>query len=874
MQAPGRRRALRRRQVYPAALLVLLVIAIPLVGLPLYTPVLHHLAGDWVGGFRPQIGRADDEQWTTLEQLTAKVAQENLGAALNVLAREQVRDDSPLPTIRLELPPDARVRLDRDILRYGFGELEEKPREHGVSIVDGKRLPITAQLRGAMTWHHQQYKPSLRVRYRKGALVDGYRDHVLIAPEDPSGLRNWLSVDLARQWGLLTPDEHHVRVELNGRYLGLYSRTWRLDESLLIHGDRLPGPFFRLEDFTGPSFRRTRSRLTEPSTWEIKGVERDEGEAALQRLIDAIRLPPGTDRQERLRRLVDAESFARWLALLCHAGEIHVDQHNLALWLDTTTGRLEPVLLDVNGYDWAHPSNERREVLRAGNALVSAWLDDPRNLALYVERLRELLDGAGAPDAMAKRVREAWARIGPDARADLWTSEMGALSRTYTRTLYPVTLLDDDVENLIVFIERRVGHLRDNLALGRVVEVASQGGQVRVLVQAFAGVKADRVGAAEAGRHLGVARSPKVPLAVPFAVHELDGALEDWRFTNAATGEPIVPTRGVTPELAPVLAAPGLHPDRLRAPPPGEVVLGPGDVVIEADRSYGPELRVRLAPGTTVRLAPGVSLYVEGPLLVDGTAAAPVQVRPLDPRRPFGVLAALGSPSVEIRHLDLEGGSVARRENLELSGQLSIHSVPQVQIVDSRVGPNREGDDAVHVVGGHARFERVLVEGALFDAVDWDDVDGEVIGGRFLAPGNDGLDLSMTHASVMNCAFVACGDKCISVGEGSQVLVAGVDVVGAVWGVAAKDRAAVEIEDSRILDAEVGVGLYEKKWRWERGGSATLLEVEIEGSHIADLWRDRRSEAFADTALDAVDEDGAAETLAAPLGPHAGEGAR
>ena len=89
----------------------------------------------------------------------------------------------------------------------------------------------------------------------------------------------WLSSELGRRIGLPTYDEHFVRLFLNGRYLGTYTRQRRLDESLLIHLGLLPGPFLRLESGTKVIIGRTQDEneylesLFGDSRWLFKTPE-------------------------------------------------------------------------------------------------------------------------------------------------------------------------------------------------------------------------------------------------------------------------------------------------------------------------------------------------------------------------------------------------------------------------------------------------------------------------------------------------------------------------------------------------------------------------------------------------------------------------
>lgn len=808
--------------------------------LSLYVPVVHGLSGDRIIG-RPKPKYVARKVWADLS-----------AAPVNALLADGPPSESAIPTVKVFLQREAFDVLNYRIREYGFGQMQSKPRVRGVVGIDD--VPYRSArigYRGTNSWHHQHWRPSLSIRFRKKRLVDGYREFSLIAPEDVTGLRNWLSTDLGRTWGMLSTEEQFVRLFVNRRFMGHYSLVRDLDESLLINQGRLPGPFFRLESMSGAVFDRIPRTWSKPEDWEIEGMERLPGMDLIGRLIAAtreVRSRPTARNVEAVGRLIDSDSTSRWLALLAHSGEVHVGaDHNQAFWFDTTTGRFVPVLIDVNGYGHIFESFDMvsRPVVKRNVEILDAWIRDPRHLALYADRLHELVTTFGSAEAVRSRVEAAWAKVRPHAMADLHASGIVSQPLMLTRTLAPLTGLDDNVENLCRFVRERNDFILARLAEARVGVVSETDSEFEICVEGIAGCRVLRRGdGPDRGRTLLTTVSAEVREDVPaaYAFHRLPGRPGEYRFLNRLLGDEIVP--GDAPEnLETLRRFAGLGEATFPEPDRRPVRLGPGEVVLRETREYAAGQPVFIEPGTALRLGPGVSLVVRGPLTVGGTADRLVTIRRLRADRPFGALALIG-PGTEgsrIRHLDMEGGSIDRFQNLHLLGMFNIHDCPGASIGNSRFAGNAVGDDAVHVVRSTVTIEDCLFENTLSDAVDLDRTDGTVRGCEFRNTGNDGLDVSMGRVDVRDCRFFNCGDKGVSAGEGTRVSARGLRFVGCVIGVAIKDTSELDLTGGRFESCGTGLSMYEKKWRWGRGGTGWVRDCSFAGSTGQDIWGDAKS---------------------------------
>ena len=81
----------------------------------------------------------------------------------------------------------------------------------------------------------------------------------------------------------------------------------------------------------------------------------------------------------------------------------------------------------------------------------------------------------------------------------------------------------------------------------------------------------------------------------------------------------------------------------------------------------------------------------------------------------------------------------------------------------------------------------------------------------FLNPGNDGIDLGSSRATVYGCEIRGAGDKGVSVGEGSLIDLQLPFIAHSQVGIAAKDESTVRITDATLIGNATAIAAYVKK---------------------------------------------------------------
>jgi hypothetical protein len=797
---------------------------------------------------------------------------------LNVIFVKDVPETSSIPTVKLLLPENTLDRFNHEILLYGLNILKKKPYSKALAKTEGETsfLPAKTRMRGVHNDHHQIWKPSLRISYKKNAFPEGYKNHVIIAPRDGIGFQNWITDQLAQKWGLLTPKEHFVRMFVNKKYFGLYTRVWRLDESLLINTGRLPSPFFRMEYLIDRKYRRFYGHWNDPQTWDYKSIEKTEGMKLIRRVVDnssLLNLPktkfftPEETRaklkfySEQLNSYIDQNSFAKFLSILCYAGETHVDDiHNNAFWLDPGSGKLKPILIDTGGMSFKLNRHLERPITKRRGAFIQSWLLNPINFSIYVDHLYELLNTIGSPTNEETLIINTWNKIRPHAFSDVLSSKSGCFSRCFVG----INRLEKIIDELIRFINLRTQWIKKQLSSDKLVLLKQHENKFEIYIEGFSGFKIKRKdgknfilkGSQKKRPHFSLLPSMsfefpnqlKVKTPEAYAFYTLPGHSDEYVFTHRLTGD-YISFQSLQRDFKTLHLVRGLNALDFSHPTTKPIELGPGTILFEETKIFNINQVITIKPGTNILLGPNVSLITQGPLIVNGDSKHQITIRPKTPNEPFGVVAILGegTKGSKINFLDIEGGSVAKFNTLDLTGMFSVHDCPKITITNSRFGQNFIGDDAAHFIRSKVEINNSTFEDALNDAIDWDLVDGKISGSFFRNSGNDGLDISMGTAHIKNSRFEKGGDKCISVGEGAQATVRDSKFLHCNIGIAVKDRSKIELVNNLFSENNIAYNTYRKKWRWEKGGEAVIRNTLFLNSVQTDIKGDKLSKVFFET---------------------------
>lgn len=244
--------------------------------------------------------------------------------------------------------------------------------------------------------------------------------------QDPSLLNELLGRELFNAAGLPAPRVTHVRVELNGRDLGVY---------LLVEGWNKQFLKRHFADPAGNLYEKGAGREVNAKL-AVKSGDAPTDHHALNALAAAAQEPNPLKRQAALERTLDLDRFITGMALETMIG--HWDgycgnQNNFRIFHDRAKNRM---VFMPHGMDQLFSGRRSPAVFPPMKGLVAmAVLDTPEGRRHYVERLDDLCAKSFNVLALANRVAEVAARLQPLMADDpaVLREHQGAVKRLVAR---------------------------------------------------------------------------------------------------------------------------------------------------------------------------------------------------------------------------------------------------------------------------------------------------------------------------------------------------------------------------------------------------------------------------------------------------------
>ena len=114
-------------------------------------------------------------------------------------------------------------------------------------------------------------------------------------------------------------------------------------------------------------------------------------------------------------------------------------------------------------------------------------------------------------------------------------------------------------------------------------------------------------------------------------------------------------------------------------------------------------------------------------------------------------------------------------------------------------------------------------------------------GCRISGSGNDAVDLMGSKVLIMASELSRSGDKGISVGEASQVLVYNSRLENNIIGLESKDGSVAHISNSELVGNNRQINAYKKNWRYGSGGRV-VVDKSVFSSHENSIKGDKKSD--------------------------------
>mgnify|MGYP003996212949 FL=1 len=176
-----------------------------------------------------------------------------------------------------------------------------------------------------------------------------------------------------------------------------------------------------------------------------------------------------------------------------------------------------------------------------------------------------------------------------------------------------------------------------------------------------------------------------------------------------------------------------------------------------------------------------------------------------------------------------DGLSAPSQEGWALTGAVTMYE-SKVEFSDVTF-VNSKSEDALNIIRSEFIIENTVFRNSSSDGLDSDFSRGVIRNTSFLNSRNDALDASGSEIHVENIFLNGAGDKGISAGEKSKVVVDNLEGEKLRVAVASKDYSEVIIKKAKLENVQIGFAVFQKKSEFGPGAiEVQTLEMDNVGT--------------------------------------------
>lgn len=736
--------------------------------------------------------------------------------------------------LRIHIPASAQDSLNRfkdEALEQGVISGAQKQYVQGYVEVEGTKAPVELRLKGDWTDHLESNKVSYRIKMGSNHAFEGLRTFSIQDPKTRSFGLEWLAHQIFEEEDLLTTRYEMIPVFINGKNMGVYALEEHFDKQLLESRKRREGPIMKFDESgmwdankhlmkTGTFINAPILESAEISVFKKGRTKRTPTLFAqfqeAQSLMEKYR-----QGAPNVEEYMDIESMAKYLALLEITGGKHgLTWHNQRFYFNPITQLLEPIAFDCF-MEWNLLLKKKDIVLlKPGEdheyLLTRGILKDEKlraRYAFYLEKYsnpKYLKQLKGRLKKKIKRVEKMLGYEYPNQRVS--TEHFEFNSQWIQKNLVKIKQQEPELSYVAYHPKLPKDFIYQNIALKSNLEKYNTDGSAQMSLHNYHSHELEIIGYTVKGDGLGMIPITPVKLK-PFG----KGHSKTVRFPlkprrihyrAANCGDSIFKCN---PEEWPKAKAKASQWNASFSGEKKQKCIWSGVMTINKGLILNNYEELVIESGTEITLGPNAFIVTHCPVQAIGTKEKPIVIRGAS-ETSQGFVCLSSQPS-KLRHVTFDNLGTMEEGNWRLTGAVTFYNAK----VDIRncTFKNNHCEDALNTIGCEVNLMYSVIENTFSDGYDADFCVGVVQGCTFKNTGNDCIDFSGSHFSLDNNEIYNSGDKGISGGEKSKLVISSSTVDGAQIAVASKDASQVIVKHINIQKADVAFAAYRKKPEYE-----------------------------------------------------------
>ncbi|SDR75155.1 Right handed beta helix region [Formosa sp. Hel1_31_208] len=213
-------------------------------------------------------------------------------------------------------------------------------------------------------------------------------------------------------------------------------------------------------------------------------------------------------------------------------------------------------------------------------------------------------------------------------------------------------------------------------------------------------------------------------------------------------------------------------------------------------------------PGTQIDVVRGGKMISYSPLMFLGNKKEDIKVFSSDKKGQGLIVFSDGTESqlTYVKFLDLTN---PKHGNWNVTGAVTFYESPVE--MNNVIIENNRCEDALNIVRTTFRMRYCRISNTQSDAFDGDFVKGNIVDCNFDNLGNDAIDVSGSDLKIIRVNIEKAGDKGLSAGEDSKMMVENVQISNSEIAIAGKDLSTVTIKNLKVTDTKLGFTAFQKK---------------------------------------------------------------
>ncbi len=262
-------------------------------------------------------------------------------------------------------------------------------------------------------------------------------------------------------------------------------------------------------------------------------------------------------------------------------------------------------------------------------------------------------------------------------------------------------------------------------------------------------------------------------------------------------------------------------------------VITEGDYYFSTPLVIPKKAKLVIKAGAKLHFSEGAGLIAFSPVEIYGLTDKPVQIISQDSIS--GYFSVFGAnhqtdDKCKVSHCQFINQNTISYNGWTLTGAVTFYESDV--ILRNCLFSNNQSEDALNIIRSDFDVSQCKFENTFSDAFDSDFCTGKLSHSVFINSGNDAIDFSGSQILITDCTMDKVGDKGISSGEQSDLIVNNCTIRDAVTGMSAKDHSSIKGENNHIDGADMGFLLLEKKLEF---GPGTIHITESTVKNVIEL---------------------------------------